>query len=163
MILGNEKKGGGRASVPRPDRSTFTPNPTVRADDRELDLGWAEGEWEDGRPYRAELWSWKDLTVVTFFFSVLGLEDAGDAELRRMLEKESLVEFPGIPRVYPDRVRDSAGNEMWSVSIPVQEGNQSRVQLGCRLNPYPVPLRRQRESLLEFLNGRMSALAARKS
>ncbi len=112
MILGLESKGRGRALFPRPDRSTFIPNPTVRADDRDLDLGWAEGEWKDGRPYRTELWSWKDLTVVTFFFSTLGLEDAGDADLKGMLEKELGVGFPGFLQVYSERVGDSAGNEM---------------------------------------------------
>ena len=81
MILSHENKAGKWIFFPKPDRSAFSPNSTVRDVDRELDTGWAEGEWKDGRPYRAELWSWKDLSVVTFFFSTLGLEDAQEAEL----------------------------------------------------------------------------------
>jgi hypothetical protein len=103
----------------KPDRSAFSPNLMVRAIDRKLDLRWAKGEWKDGRPYRAELWSWEGLSIVTFFFSTLDLEDAGEADLERILEKESLLEFPGTPRVYPERVRDSGGNEIWSVSVTV--------------------------------------------
>ena len=150
MNLWGSKKGGRMISFPKPDRSAFSPNLTVKAEDREFDMGWAEGEWKDGRPYRAELWSWKDLTVVTFFFSTAGLEDAGEPELARLLEKEPLVEFPGTRKVYPERVRDSAGNEMWSVSIPIREGNKNLVKLGFLMYPYLPSLHRTKIPDLEF-------------
>jgi len=162
MILWGSKKGGSMISFPKPDRSAFSPNLAAEAEGLEFDIGWAEGEWKDGRPYRAELWSWKDLSVVTFFFSTLGLEDAQEAELAGLLEKESLVEFPGTPKVYPERVRDSAGNEMWSVNVPVREGNENVVKLGFRLNRYSAPLHRPQVPRFEFLNNRIFSLATRK-
>jgi len=142
MILWGSKKGGSMISFPKPDRSAFSPNLTVEAEWVEFDIGWAEGEWKDGRPYRAELWSWRSLPVVTFFFSIIGMEDAGEPELARLLEKESFVEFLETRQVYPKRVRDSAGNEMWSVSIPVREEDKNLVKLGFRLNPYLPSLHR---------------------
>ncbi len=150
MILTQETKGGQRTSFPKPDRSLFVPNQTVRAIDRELDIGWTEGKWKDGRPYRAELWSWKDLSVVTFFFSSLGLEDAKEADLAGLLEKESLIVFLGSPEIYPERCLDSAGNEMWSVSVRVHEGNENLVKLRLHLNRYSPPLQRPQVPSFEF-------------
>ena len=136
MTLWGSKKGGSMIPLPKPDRSAFSPNLAAEAEGLEFDIGWAEGEWKDGRPYRAELWSWRDLWVVTFFFSTIGLEDAGEQELARLIEKESFVEFSEARKVYPERVRDSAGNEMWSISMPVREGNKDLVKLVFRVNPY---------------------------
>ncbi len=49
---------------------------TVKDADGVLDLGWCEGVLSDGRPrLRAELaWAQDQISMLTFFFSVLGLE-----------------------------------------------------------------------------------------
>jgi hypothetical protein len=162
MNLTHKNKDGKRTSFPKPDRSAFSPRLTLGGIDWEQDIGWAEGKWNDGRPYRAELWSWEDLSIVTFFFSVLGLEDAGEPELAGLLEKESMVEFSGIPKVYPERVRDSAGNEMWSVSVPIREGKEDLVKLVFQLNSYLDPLDRPKVPRPRFPKNRIFALGTRK-
>jgi hypothetical protein len=149
--------------IPKPDRSGLIPNLTAKAIDRELDIGWAEGEWKDGRPYRAELWSWGGLSAVTFFLSTLGLEDAREPELAGRLEENSLVEFLTDPIVYPEKILDSAGNEMWSVTIPIREGNESMVKLGFRLNPYSAPFQRAKVPRSEFPRNRFFAMGGPKS
>jgi hypothetical protein len=162
-IWGPENQAVRRIPIPKPDRSALSPNLTGKAIDRELDIGWAEGEWKDGRPYRAELWSWGDLSVVTFFLSTLGLEDAREPELAGLLEKNSLVEFLRNRKVYPEKVLDSAGNEMWALTIPIREGNENLAKLGFRLKPYSASLRRTKVPRFEFLRGRIFALDKPKS
>ncbi|MCX5919628.1 MAG: hypothetical protein NTX30_23520 [Deltaproteobacteria bacterium] len=162
-IWGPVNKAGRRIPVPKPDRSSLSPNLTVKAIDRELDIGWAEGEWKDGRPYRAELWSWGGLLAITFFLSTLGLEDAREPELAGLLEKNSLVEFLRNRKVYPEKVLDSAKIEMWSVTIPIREGNENLVKLGFRLNPYSASLQRAKVPRSEFLRSRIFPLGTPKS
>ncbi len=91
MITEQESNSRKAFSLPKPDLSAFIPHPSQEDIDGERDIGWAEREWKDGRPYRAELRSWKDLTVVTFFFSTLGLETAEGSDLAALLDKESMV------------------------------------------------------------------------
>jgi hypothetical protein len=158
-----ENEAGRPNPIPKPDRSARTPNLTGKAIDRELDIGWAEGEWKDGRPYRTELWSWGGLSAVTFFLSTLGLEDAREPELAGLLEENSLVEFLTDRKVYPEKVFDSAGNEMWSVTIPIREGNQSLVKLRFRLTPYSAPPQRTKAHRSEFPRSQIFALGAPKS
>ena len=162
-ICTHEEKGGRHIPIPKPDRSAMSPNLTIKAIDRELDIGWAEGKWKDGRPYRAELWSWGDLSAVTFFLSILGLEDARGPELAGLIEKQSLVEFLTNPKVYPEKVLDSAGNEMWALTIPIHEGNETLAKLGFRLNPYSATIRRTKVPSFEFLRSRIFALGGTKS
>jgi hypothetical protein len=162
-VWGHANKAVKRIPIPKPDRSSLTPNLTVKAIDRELDIGWAEGEWKDGRPYRAELWSWGDLSVVTFFLSTLGLEDAREPELAGLLDKNSLVEFLRKRKVYPEKVLDSAGNEMWALTIPIREGNKTLVKFGFRLNPYSASFqRRTKVYRFDFLKSRIFALGTPK-
>jgi hypothetical protein len=156
-------KAGRPIPIPKPDRSALSPNLTVKAIDRELDKGWAEGEWKDGRPFRAELWSWGGLSAVTFFFSTLGLEDAREPELAGLLEENSLVQFLTNRKVYLEKVMDSAGNEMWSVTIPILEGNENLAKLGFRLNHYSASFRRTKVPRFEFLRSRIFALGTPKS
>jgi hypothetical protein len=99
-------------SFPKPDRSTFRPNLILRDEIGELDIGWVEGEFSDGRPYRAEFWSWEHLSAFTFFFSNLGLENSSEQELADLLEKEVSLQFKESKKVTADRIQDSSGNEM---------------------------------------------------
>ena len=111
------------SKYPKPDRSYFKPNLTVVNKDQQLDIGWAEGVFSDGRSYRAELWRWEHNSILTVFFSTIGLENASVQELSDLLEKELLLKFKGGEKgkksVMPSKVRDSSENEMWEVSILV--------------------------------------------
>jgi len=121
---------------PKPDRSTFRPRLTLTDEIYELDIGWAEGEFKDGRPYRAELWSWTHLLVVTFFFSTIDLETFSEQKLADLLQKEFLLKFKGDQKVYPSKVRDSSENEMLSITVLVRHGDETLLTLGPRFNPY---------------------------
>lgn len=74
-----------------PDRSDYTPTFSKTDDDEQLDVGWAIGTLSDGRPYRAELWAQDQLTCVTVFLPLAGLETASDAAVIRLLEEERVV------------------------------------------------------------------------
>jgi hypothetical protein len=69
----------------------------------ELDNGWVEGEFSDGWPYRAELWSWDHLSAITFFFSTIGVENISDQELADLLQKGFLSGSKGAKRFQPKK------------------------------------------------------------
>ena len=135
---------------PKPDRSTFRPKLTLTDEINELDIGWAEGEFNDGRPYRAELWSWRHLLIVTLIFSTIDLDNFSEQELADLLEKDFLLEFKRSQKVYPSKIRDSSGNEMWSVNVLVPHGAETLATLSPRFNPYQeiTPTEKEKKSLI---------------
>ena len=54
---------------PRPDRSGYHPNFHKTPENECLDLGWADGQFSDGRPFRMEVWAMDGMTGLTYFFS----------------------------------------------------------------------------------------------
>ena len=76
---------------PKPDRSDYTVNTSNTDQDEVLDIGWAEGVLSDTRPFRAEAWADSGITMVTFFLSTLGLENATQAQIMALLETDGLV------------------------------------------------------------------------
>jgi hypothetical protein len=103
---------------PKPDRSKLVPNFVKTAENDVLDIGWAEGELSDGRPYRAEYWAQDQIGMVTFFFSVNGMEAHTDPMFQDLLVKEGLVEFPQAKVHLSARpLLDWSGNRMWSVNV----------------------------------------------
>jgi hypothetical protein len=134
--LSRWKKGGSMALFPKPDRSTFAPKLTAMDEDTELDIGWVESEFSDGRPYRAELWSWDHLSAITFFFSTIGVENISGQELADLLQKEVSLQFKGSKKVSAEKIQDSSGNEMWSLSLLVRDGDETLLTLGVQFNAY---------------------------
>ncbi len=76
-----------------PDRSSATRNFSKTKDDDDLDIGWADGVFSDGRPYRAESWAADQITLLTFFFSTSQIETYTNAQFIKLLEDEGLIEF----------------------------------------------------------------------
>ena len=124
------------STFPKPDRSYFKPNLAIANKEDQLDIGWAEGVFTDGRPYRAELWSCKSDSILTFFFSTTGLETASLLELVDLLGKEVSLKFTGGKSVTRSKVRDSSENEMWEVSVLVGCEEEILVKGGPRLKYY---------------------------
>ena len=118
---------------PRPDRSRITPNFAKTADNDALDLGWHEGVLSDGRPFRAEYWCQDQISILTFFLSIVGLETASQADLAELLVREGLVAFKTgkAPHIQAMRWRDAGGNEMWSINVTV--GNEDETFLAATL------------------------------
>ena len=124
------------ALFPKPDRSTFSPKLTPVDEITELDKGWVEGEFSDGRPYRAELWFWDHLSAITFFFSTMGVENISDQGLADLLQKEVPLQFKGSKKISAEKIQDSSGHEMWSVSLLVRDGDETLLTLGIPFNSY---------------------------
>ena len=82
---------------PAPDRSNYVRRRQSSPEDGSVDIGWDAGVLSDGRLWRAEAWAESGMTILTFFFSSLGLEQATDADLAAMLTREGLVRFRSAP------------------------------------------------------------------
>ncbi len=126
----------GNGSFPRPDRSSFRPKLDRRDEDYEIDLGWSEGSFTDGRPYRAELWVWRHLLVVTFYFSTVRLETASPQELIDLLIKENLLRFADAKKAAAEILRDPSQNEMWALSVPLVRAVEIEASTEIRFRRY---------------------------
>lgn len=112
-------------SYPIPDRSDFAPNlwnhdPILP----EGDLGAIGGVFPDGRPYRIEFWYTEGATLMTVFFSTLGLEQDSGAELLERVQPLLEAADTDASRRSLDqscvlRLLDAAGNEMFSLTFVV--------------------------------------------
>jgi hypothetical protein len=125
---------------PKPDRSQFKPNLSKTPEDDVLDLGWQEGALRDGRPFRGEYWCQDQISMITFFFSTIGLENASREDLKLLLVSENLIQFkPGRARVDARKIMDSSANEMWSVNVAVGDEDETFVEGGHPFQGYPRP------------------------
>ena len=107
-------------TYPKPDRSHYTPRFHKTTDNPHLDIGWAEGQLTDGRPYRMEAWCEEGITAVTFFFAVAGLEQLTSADFPDLLEREELLRYATARRsAYAVQVTDPSGNRIWSVNVVI--------------------------------------------
>jgi len=123
---------------PKPDRSNFKPNLSKTPEDDVLDLGWQEGALRDGRPFRGEYWCQDQISMITFFFSTIGLENASREDLKLLLVSENLIQFkPGRARVDARKIMDSSANEMWSVNVAVGDDDETFVEGGRPFQGYP--------------------------
>ena len=85
------------------------------------EIGWCDGVLADGRPFRAEMWAQDQVSMLTIFFSEVGLEQHDQDVLRKLVEAEGLITFAAQPSCIFESsiIKDDAGNRMWSVNIPV--------------------------------------------
>jgi hypothetical protein len=126
------------APYPKPDRSGFEPNFSKTPENEALDLAWQEGILSDGRAYRVEYWCQDQTSFLTFFLSTTGLEEASKEAFKRLLEAENLIHFkPGPNYVEGRKWTDHAGNEMWSINVVVGDEENTFVEGGVALIPYP--------------------------
>lgn len=108
-------------------------------DDGIIDIGWSEGTLNDGRPYRAELWAQDQITVLTFFFSAIGLEQLDQGAITEMLRAEKLVIFAdSVPSIGAARFRDASGNTFCSVNIVVGDEDCTYLTSSVFITRYPA-------------------------
>ena len=69
-------------------------------DDKEYNLGWDAGLLTPDRPYFLEAWATCGITMLTYFVSARGIEDASTEDLVRMLTEAKLFRLldPDKPR-----------------------------------------------------------------
>ncbi len=109
----------------------------VKNGDGILDIGWTEGLLSDGRPYRAELWAQDQITVLTVFFSVLGLEDFDTAALSSLIETHGVVLFGSlIAPVSASLFQDDKENMFWSVNIAVGDEESTFIRSSATIYSY---------------------------
>ncbi|MDD4081068.1 MAG: hypothetical protein PHP02_06610 [Eubacteriales bacterium] len=105
----------------------------------QLDIGWTEGVLGDGRPYRLECWAQDQITMVTVFISVLGLEGMTNDGFARLLEEEGLYRAYGKKYVEGRQFTDQAGQAFWSINAVIGDEaamyGESRVPLSPFTNP----------------------------
>ena len=107
----------------------------------------------DGRPFRAETWAQDGVTMLTIFFSNIGLKELDNEVLHRFVQNEGLVTFVDNEQnhFHARNWTNDAGNECWSVNIAVGADEETfieRFSSGLSLfkdrrtdtmfNPYPI-------------------------
>ena len=96
----------------------------------DINIGWNVGIIDGNRPYFCEAWA-DGFTVLTYFFSDIGIEDYGEAQIEKMLADENIINYVG-KRKYPTSVAlytDGFGNTFFSVNIIV--GDDDGVYTKC--------------------------------
>jgi len=103
-----------------------------------IDVGWCEGVLTDGRAFRGEMWAQDQVSVLTFFFSVIDLEQLDAAAIRSLVEREALVAFREAGPTYCDGVVfvDGAGRRLWSVNVVVGDEDETYIVGSVPFFPY---------------------------
>lgn len=120
----------------RPDRSDYVPVLEKTPHDDPVDIGWFEGRFVDGRPYRAECWEQDQLKVTTVFVSMEGIEHLAQPELKELLAKEGLFDFVGPGTVAGSQYTDASGHLVWSISVILVERGKVHARERFKLLSY---------------------------
>ena len=124
-------------TYPKPDRSNFVPNTEKTPENESLDIGWAEGVFGDGRPYRMEMWAQDQASYLSFIFSAEGLEQLTGLSAVDLLVREGVVRFKSAQRdAAMDRIRDASGDEMWSVNVEVGDEEETFIDHAPAITRY---------------------------
>jgi hypothetical protein len=107
-------------------------------DDGVIDIGWCDGVLSDGRPFRAETWAQDLVTMITIFFSNIGLKELDNKALFKLVEDEGLVTFVDDEpkRLSALKWTNNDGNEFWSVNIAVGAEEQTFLSNSVPVFPY---------------------------
>ena len=121
---------------PAPDRSKFIPL-KEKDESGTRDIGWNEGVTTEGRPYRAEMWTFDGVSMVTIFLSSRGMQNLSKEELIHYLEMEGLVKYFGAKKLLRcELVKDDAGKAMWSLNITIGDDEETFADTGFAIKPY---------------------------
>lgn len=94
----------------------------------ERNIGYAEGELSDGRPYRLECWAVDQITNLTIFVSSIGIEHYSSTNVLDYIEAEGLYwkltnTFYGSALLW----NDTNGNEFWSANLVVGDEDETYI------------------------------------
>ena len=110
---------------PKPDRSDQIRNFVKSEENEAIDVGWNEGSLSDDRQYHVECWVEDQITMLTFFFSTVGIEKYSEKRLKDLLVEEKLVQFiKNDAPLSTMRITDAGGNELWSVNVVIGTEDQ---------------------------------------
>ena len=124
-------------SYPQVDRSDLVPNFDGRAGDDMVDVGWAEGQLNDGRPYRIECWSLAGTTGVTQLMAEEGPAPGGPLEVDALLEASSVITNFAPQETTLHRFVDPSGTSCLSLSYVIaNEDDEFFAEAHAPLRPY---------------------------
>jgi hypothetical protein len=122
---------------PVPNRANHKPNLDLSPEKDYVDVGWSGGRLSDGRPFRVEYWYWEEVSILTYFMSTKGLENATDGYFRELLVDEGLLTFAANdPVIKSKKIKDASGNEMWSINVAVGDHDELFVTDELFINRY---------------------------
>ena len=78
---------------PAVDRSDFIPTFEKHYDDDQIDIGFAEGSFRDGRPFRAESWAANRVNYLTYYFSSQDIVNYSPDDLKKYMRSVHEIEF----------------------------------------------------------------------
>ncbi len=106
-------------------------------DDPEYNLGWDAGFLGADRPYFMEAWATNGITMLTYFVSVKGIENATTEDLVKMLTEAGLFRIlkPGNNPVSVMKFEDDHENEFFSINVTIGVEDDLYVE-GGRMYPY---------------------------
>ncbi len=94
-------------------------------------IGWYAGVIQDNRPFFVECWATEGITMLTIFFSVIGLENKTAGELSGIFESIGYYKVIGTERHVALRTfTDSNNNEFYSLNITVGVEDETYIEGG---------------------------------
>lgn len=122
---------------PVPNRANHKPNLDLTPEKDYVDVGWSAGRLSDGRPFRVEYWYWEEVSILTYFMSTKGIENATESHFKELLVDEGLLTFTSRdPVIKSKKIRDASGNEMWSINVAVGDQDEIFVSDELYINRY---------------------------
>ncbi len=117
------------------------PNFNGRAGNDIVDVGWAEGLLNDGRPYRLECWSLAGTTGVTVLMAEEGLEAGGTLAVNALLEASGVITHIVPQEITLHRFVDPSHASCLSVSYVIaNEDDDFFAEAHPPLKPYNMNL-----------------------
>jgi len=123
---------------PIPDRSKQAARST-KDEDGVVDIGWCDGALSDGRAFRAEMWAQDQISMLTIFFSTIGIIEFHQDAIRQFVQNEGLVSFAdNADQKYCSAMKftDDAGNQLWSVNVVVGDEDNTYITNSISIFPY---------------------------
>jgi hypothetical protein len=104
-----------------------------------IDIGWCDGVLSDSRAFRAEMWAQEQISMLTIFFSSIGINELDQDAICRFVQDEGLVSFSekADPKYCSSaKFIDDAGNQLWSVNIVVGDEETAYLANSIPIFPY---------------------------
>ena len=106
-------------------------------DDKEVNIGWDAGLVKGNRPYFLECWASCGITMLTYFVSTEGMEDAGTEELLKLLTDAGLFRLlnPEKPGTSVMKFEDGSGRVFFSINVVVGDEEEVYIE-GGKIYPF---------------------------